>query len=367
MFKIKKELIGSLLLLLISLSISLLMGELLIRWLAPQQLQRGYVIPDADLGHILGPNQVYYDELAPKYFTYHVRTNSNGLRMDDEVDLSVDKKRIIMLGDSFTFGWGVEIGKSFAQIIKENMEKQYHNIQLLNAGIGAYSTGHVLKYLRRFHKKLDIDGVIYFMNSNDLQDNMKTSIDYQVVSFDKTESGLITLKDKKVYSQVKRFVVTKVPLYVWLNKNSHLFVFIKRILKGSSRNADPVVKVSENTLSPENERMVHAVAMAHLDRLSEYCKENSLPLLVIWIPDQRELFAGNIPFYERFKGKVVKRASETNYSYYDPTKELKAMVSGEEVSDIYFPEGHYNEKGYYYYSLAVEESIRDFIDQYYGI
>jgi len=97
-FKIKKKLIGSLLLLLISLSISLLIGELFIRWLAPQKLVREYIIPDADLGHTLKPNQVYFDALAPEYFTYNVRTNSHGLRMDDEVDVSKNINKILMLG-----------------------------------------------------------------------------------------------------------------------------------------------------------------------------------------------------------------------------------------------------------------------------
>ena len=52
-------------------------------------------------------------------FTMHVRTDAEGFRLGvlGEVDLS--KELIVVAGDSYTFGWSVDTGETFASYLDE--------------------------------------------------------------------------------------------------------------------------------------------------------------------------------------------------------------------------------------------------------
>ena len=72
-----------------------------------------------------------------------VRTNSAGLR-DDEVDLGReesqdDRWRIILLGDSLTFGWGVPREQTFASLLERALSER-RPTEVINFGHVNYNT-----------------------------------------------------------------------------------------------------------------------------------------------------------------------------------------------------------------------------------
>ena len=58
-------------------------------------------------------------------FKVQVKINSKGLR-DNEYPYEKpdDTYRILMLGDSFTFGYGVNIEDTMAKVLEENLNKK---------------------------------------------------------------------------------------------------------------------------------------------------------------------------------------------------------------------------------------------------
>jgi hypothetical protein len=100
-----------------------------------------------------------------------VSINSHGLR-DREYSLAkpADVFRIVMLGDSTTFGWGVPVEETVAKILEGQLNKTqvagYSRFEVLNAGVGNYNTvqevTHYLTYDREFHPDLVI--LEYFIN-----------------------------------------------------------------------------------------------------------------------------------------------------------------------------------------------------------
>lgn len=70
---------------------------------------------------------------------YHI--NSQGLR-DDE--LSLNHPQIIVTGDSFAMGWGVDQEATFAQILEKKT-----GLRVLNAAISSYGTAREMMMLRR--------------------------------------------------------------------------------------------------------------------------------------------------------------------------------------------------------------------------
>jgi hypothetical protein len=98
-------------------------------------------------------------------FSIHIKTNSLGFR-DDEA--SVNGAEVLLLGDSFCFGWGVEEPQSCAAVFEASS-----GIQTLNMGISGYSTLQEFLLLQEYGKKHPLRGktAFFLFYANDLQDN----------------------------------------------------------------------------------------------------------------------------------------------------------------------------------------------------
>lgn len=70
-----------------------------------------------------------------------VKINSQGLR---DYDYDLGKKssiaRIIVLGDSYTFGWGVELNESYSKILEFNLNKNNKRYEVINFGMPSHNT-----------------------------------------------------------------------------------------------------------------------------------------------------------------------------------------------------------------------------------
>ena len=100
-----------------------------------------------------------------------VSINSHGLR---DREFSLEKPagvyRILMLGDSTTFGWGVAEENTVAKILERRLGQTCSpgpcRFEVLNAGVGNYGTvqeyTHYLTYDRAFHPDLVV--LEYFIN-----------------------------------------------------------------------------------------------------------------------------------------------------------------------------------------------------------
>ncbi|MCK5491771.1 MAG: SGNH/GDSL hydrolase family protein [Candidatus Omnitrophica bacterium] len=68
-------------------------------------------------------------------FDYVVKINSLGIR-DKEISIKkqVDKKRILSFGDSFTYGWGVDIEQSWPKVLEKFLLENGYEIEVINCG-----------------------------------------------------------------------------------------------------------------------------------------------------------------------------------------------------------------------------------------
>lgn len=102
-------------------------------------------------------------------FDVEIRTNPKGFRDDAyELEKSGGKKRVVGLGDSFTWGYGVEKDESYLEVAESRLE----NVEILNMGHNAYGSGQELLYLKKFGKLYAPDMVTVGFYINDLNENI---------------------------------------------------------------------------------------------------------------------------------------------------------------------------------------------------
>ena len=123
------------------------------------QFDSQYAHYDPELFYLLNEGEFYFEN---REFNNAYRINSAGLRDNES---SLDNPEIIILGDSYAMGWGVEQQETFAHLMEQMSGKK-----VLNAAVSSYGTVRELKVLDR----LDLDSVKYvFIQycSNDYPEN----------------------------------------------------------------------------------------------------------------------------------------------------------------------------------------------------
>ena len=157
-------------LILLSTFITLAVSELVVRTLGFHPM---YVSPERDrfwkydslLGWAHEPRQEGIFE-TPQFRT-HVRINDKGLRdRSHSYERQNDTQRILVLGDSFAWGYGVEESERFSQILEKSLD-----VEVINAGVSGYSTDQELLWYRNEGIKYETDLVILVVTGNDVGDN----------------------------------------------------------------------------------------------------------------------------------------------------------------------------------------------------
>ena len=114
------------------------------------------------IGHVHRPNA------RERLMGVDVTINSDGLR-DEEYEVARnDKYRIAVLGDSLTFGWGVEKADTY-EVLLEEMLSETRPTEMINFGAGNYNTQQEVNLFREKGLKYDPDKVVVFYFINDAE------------------------------------------------------------------------------------------------------------------------------------------------------------------------------------------------------
>ncbi len=140
--------------------------------------------PVSELGLTRSANE-FGTHLEPGYqgiyanseFTIHLDINSRGLRGPEvPLERTIDTSRVLAVGDSFTFGQGVEFADSWPHLVEERLA-QTRRVEVLNAGWADAGPNGYLAFLRRsgFDYRPDLVLVGFFVG-NDVVDDMADAV-----------------------------------------------------------------------------------------------------------------------------------------------------------------------------------------------
>lgn len=148
--------------LLVSFSIlfSLIICEFLLRFFMPQNVG-GYFMRQNENGlWIIKNNYKYYDRFNGK--TYIYRSGDFNNRITHEY--SSKNKKILLLGDSFTFGFRLKDKDTYVSKL-QNLFPQYY---FINSASPNWGLSDYTKYIENYCENFEWEKVIIFLNTDDI-------------------------------------------------------------------------------------------------------------------------------------------------------------------------------------------------------
>ncbi len=202
--------------------------------------------------------------IKKKLMGVDINLNSQGFRNNENI--SDSKKKILMLGDSMTFGWGANETFSFG------LEKELkENYQVLNAGIG--NTNTYMQINNFFNNFVQYDFDIIILN-------------FFVNDFEKVKIKEANYIEKNFYSYTFiKSKVYKIMIHLSLINNWESFY------KDTFKNEDLIKK-----------------SLDQISKLSNYCNDNNILFIINNIPELRDL--KNYKFIN--ETKIIKEYAKAN-------------------------------------------------------
>ena len=181
--------------------------------------------------------------IKKKLMNVHIELNSQGFR--NSIDIDHSKKKILMLGDSITLGWGAQNTFSY------NLEKLLNNnIQVLNAGIGNTNTYMQIYNFFQNYSKYDFDMIVlnFFVN------------DFEKIIIKKTNFFI-----ENFYS-------------IGYFKSKVLKILIKYSLADNYENYYLKTFQDENFVQE---------SLSLIKKINEYCKKEKIIFIINYLPELR--------------------------------------------------------------------------------
>ncbi len=304
-----------------------------------------------------------------------VKINAEGFRDDEILPKEQFDLRILMLGDSMTWGYGVEKEETFSEVLQQKMKAKGVKADVINAGATSYSP--TLEYLLLKNKGLSYEPEVVILNldMSDIQDDYFRE---KAAEFDQ-EGNIIRvsgIKEQttllyKIRNKMKtnRFIADKISLI-----DSRFSTQIKEETQNTIPQGDPKTDryaiLRDMPVQDEEEnwnRTFHYISL-----INELCKENDITFILTLYPygvqvspDEWSLGRHLFGFREGAvqsdapQQKVKKYAEENGIIYVEMLEQFQES----ETFPLYFPyDGHINREGHklaanVLFSSLVEEGI----------
>jgi len=268
----------------------------------------GAPVPLADQAHpdrvrTLRPNSVgkYRFVTGRRTFEWRgFRVSSLGLRDREYGRKANDEYRILMLGDSFTFGYGLEPDQTISWCLQERLREQHwpKRMVVINGGVGGYTPGQSLSLLRELAPRLQPNLVILqLLLSNDIAETLTLARKHlkahnetatQARMLMTFHQGPLLRAHQWLYSYsaaYRAFWLAEVPPYELIRALRHLRFYNAENL--------PRVEPSEDRPSSLEPSLIHwypelaqgaAMLAADIREMHVFCLENDIDLVGFAVP-----------------------------------------------------------------------------------
>lgn len=321
-----------------------LLVELSIRKINPEFLKDKILFDDINWYCIFDENLGWTYRKNAKGLLYGVpfAINNEGYRGDDIRFDNKIKKRILMLGDSITFGFGVRNSETFSEILNDD---ETFNFEVINSGVCGYGTDQEFLLYKKYSEKIQPDWVIL----NLYLGNDRADIDSPHCLYD---SGFFPKPIFiKKYTDNYSLYVDHMKLPLWkrvfyeLNYRSYFYNYIRylvnsdfqeEVLANLPKDVGLIAR-NDNNLDSSNKKLIYLINQINL-----LCKENGHNFLVFIFPGFDMV---RIAEEESFYYELIESFQENKIMFADFFRE--ANITESDFPDIIIGEGyHLNQKGH---------------------
>lgn len=223
----------NLLLSLSSLIFIILLLEVFVKFYYPQNLSTPFrtISKDGLVLNIKNSNATHYFR-GKKKATYHF-----GQYHERTYDIKKNENKIIILGDSFTFGWLLNDEDTFVY----KLDKYYKNYSFINASGGGWGLSDAIKYFENFCQIIKPQYSIFIIHSTSLPRSRNSNL------FKIGNNGEL-ISDKVVsYNFLNK--MTENFIYKFLAENSHLLNILRKKIAEITFNKKKQIKNIPNEVS----------------------------------------------------------------------------------------------------------------------
>ena len=243
-----------------------------------------------------------------KLMNVEIKLNSQGFR--NNIDIDHSKKKILMLGDSITLGWGAQNTFSY------NLEKFLNSdIQVINAGIGNTNT--------------------YMQIYNFFENYSKYNFDMIILNF--------------FVNDFESVIIKKSNLFV---KNLYFISYFKaKILKILIENS--LIDNYENFyLKTIEDKEFVEVSLNLIEKLNEYCKKEKIIFVINYIPELRGM--KNYKYNKQIK--ILENFSKQNEIKFINSLDVLQNYEDETLW-VTKEDSHYNDKAHLLVSKFLKKKL----------
>jgi len=287
-------------------------------------------------------------ELVTPYAHAHITTNAEGLRGTREYAPAkpAGTRRVVLLGDSFVFGFGVEDGETFAA----RLEAADPHLEALNFGVPGYGVDQMLVLYRKIASQYAADVVVVGIYQEDFWRATRAFADSGQAKpyFTLLPDGRLELHNSPV------------PPPYTLNRGQ-----FPDVIQGGFLSHSRLYQVTERGLlrlgknihlvDPDTTRE-WVLGRAILSQLLREIKAGGATPVLMIVPGQS--WAGSSRKDSLLKS-LQRFAAREKVAFLDLTPAFHAAVASSSLTDYYIDhDWHWNAKGH---ALAAEQ-IRNFLD-----
>lgn len=260
--------------------------------------------------------------------------NAFGFRDKKYRRRKVNDTRIIFLGDSVTYGWGVALEETYHKQIEKLLNNRGYDVDVMGMGIPGYNTIQEYYLLKDAVLDFKPDMLILQISPNDFE---RTA---SIRTFHEGEK--LTLVPYYDYSIP--FVINKTKFTYFLMRNFHLFKLINLRLHWFFTKRDPNYTARDVFMLGEED------SIRYLGKIKKLLDNEGIRFSAVIFPFQ---FRGDTDPFASLHERIHQELEKLQVPYLD----LFDVLNTEGIGDIWIERRHPNEHGHRIASLAVLEFL----------
>jgi hypothetical protein len=272
---------------------------------------------DAELCYSTSPN--ISTLFKTREFETGIKTNSLGFRESKE---GFQTPSIMVLGDSFVFGIGVQANETVGNRMQGLLNSKNFSYNVYNFGVGGYSTHNELALAKRYIQEMRPRLILLGFYPNDPRENLENC------SFDVDKEGYLITKGQNPS-----------PIKKWLQLHCNLYRLVKRIASGGRELPLDYVQYEEEY--DNKTARAWNITSEQLEELRFTARANGAKLVVFLIPDKIKLSGVNSP--DRVERNLANLTGRYGIYFIDLTEDLirkGGAANYYEVDPHWLPSGH---------------------------